>query len=131
MKITFTVESDEERAQFDPEDFNREKYLDKMGFPSIITKKLKKDLDNIRFTADAGGLRINRELLGISREVLSEKTGISVSLLEKYEKGDLDINDANLLTLLRICRAMDCSLSEILTDKETIEELENYLENED
>ena len=118
MKITFTVESDEERAEFDPENFNREEYLEAMGFPSFVTKKLKKNLDNIRFTAEAGGLRINRELLGINLEDLSEE-------------GEEDINNANILTLLKICKAMECTLSEILTDKETIEALKEFLREED
>lgn len=128
MKVTFTIESDEERAKFNPDDFNREEYLDKLGFPSIITRKLKKNLNNIRFTAEAGGLRINRELLGIRLEDLSKKSGIPLSLLQQYENGEEDINNANLLTLLKICKALECKLSEILTDKETIEEVNNYLE---
>lgn len=65
MKITFTIESDEERAEFDSENFNREEYLEAMGLPSFVTKRLKKNLENIRFIAEAGGLRINRELLGV------------------------------------------------------------------
>ena len=130
MRITFTVESDEERAKFDLEDFNREEYLEKMGLPSFVTKKLEKNLDNVRFTAEAGGLRINRELLGISPEDLSEKSGIPVSRLRQFEKDEDDINNANLLTLLKICKAMECRLSEILTDKATIEELKNYLEED-
>ena len=131
MKITFTVESDEERAEFDMENFNREEYLEAMGLPSFVTKKLEKNLDNVRFTAEAGGLRINRELLGISLEDLSERTGIPANQLQKYEEGAEDINNANLLTLLKICKAMECQLSEILTDKEAIEELKNYLDEED
>ena len=131
MKITFTVESDEERAEFDPENFNREEYLEAMGFPSFVTKKLKKNLDNIRFTAEVGGLRINRELLGINLEDLSERAGIPANQLQKYEEGEEDINSANILTLLKICKAMECTLSEILTDKETIEALKEYLGEED
>lgn len=130
MKITFTVESDEERAEFDPENFNREEYLEAMGFPSFVTKKLKKNLDNIRFTAEAGGLRINRELLGINLEDLYERAGIPANRLQKYEEGEEDINNANILTLLKICKAMECTLSEILTDKETIEALKEYLGEE-
>ena len=130
MKITFAVESDEERADFNMENFNREEYLEATGLPDFVTRKLKKDLDNIRFTAEAGGLRINRELLGVSREELSEKTGIPANQLQKYEEGEEKINNANLLTLPKICKAMDCSLAEILTDKETIEALKKYLEED-
>ena len=131
MRITYTVESEEEKADFNMEDFNREECLEKIGFPAVVTRKLQKNLNNIRFTAEAGGLRINRELLGISIEELSEKSGVPVSLLQQYEEVTDDINNANLLTLLKICNAMECRLSEILTDKETIKELKIYLDEED
>ena len=130
MKITFTLESSEERKNFDPDTFNREEYLEKMGFPAIISKGLKKTPDKIRFTVDAGGIRINREFLGISREELSEKSGIPIDLLQQYEENEVLTNNANLLTLLKICRAMECVLSDILTDKETIEELETYIDHD-
>ena len=131
MRITYTVESEEEKADFNMEDFNREECLEKIGFPAVVTRKLQKNLNNIRFTAEAGGLRINRELLGISIEELSEKSGVPVSLLQQYEEVTDDINNANLLSLLKICNTMECRLSEILTDKETIKELKIYLDEED
>ncbi len=130
MKITFTIESSEEWQNFDPDTFNREEFLEKLGFPAVLTKNLKKNPDKIRYTVDAGGIRINREFLGISREELSEKSGIPIKLLQQYEDNEELINNANLLTLLKICRAMECVLSDILTDKETIEELEAYLNHE-
>ena len=80
---------------------------------------------------ETGGLRINRELLGISLEDLSERTGIPINQLQQYEEGVKDIKNANILTLLKIRKAMECNLSKILTDVKTIEELEKYLEEED
>ena len=50
-------------------------------------------------------------------EDLSERTGIPTNQLQQYEEGVKDIKNANLLTHLKICREMDCSLLEILTDK--------------
>lgn len=131
MKITFTIESNEGRENFHTPDFDREACLERMGLPEIVTNKLKKDLDSIRITAKEGGLRINRELYGISREELSEKTGIPVSMLQQYEEGGEDINNASLRILLKICRALECTLSEILTDQETIDAWEEYLDYED
>ena len=60
------------------------------------------------------------------QEVIDRFSGISF----RREDGEI-LNNANLLTLLKICNAMECRLSEILTDRETIEELKKYLDEED
>ena len=46
MRITFTVESDEERADFNPEEFNREEYLEKMDDFVIRRTNMVKSLYN-------------------------------------------------------------------------------------
>ena len=43
-----------------------------------------------------------------------------------YEQGDRDISKAQLSTLLRICKALSCKLSDIVTDAETSELLAEY-----
>ncbi len=62
-----------------------------------------------------------REKAGLTRAQLSEQTGISFRTIEAYEQGRKDINGAKLKTLLKLCQALSCSLSELLTDKETKE----------
>ena len=131
MRITFTVESDDERRNFDTEDFNREKYLEESGPPGSVIRNLEKNLDNIRFTAETGGLKINRELAEMSLRGLADKTGISEEILQSYEDCPEKINEAGLMHLLKICNVMDCRLTEILTDKEIVNELKIYLDEED
>ena len=60
-----------------------------------------------------------REKAGLTRAQLSEQTGISFRTIEAYEQGRKDINGAKLKTLLKLCQALGCSLSELLTDEET------------
>lgn len=131
MRITFTVESDEERRNFDAEGFSRENYLRESGLPSLVIRNLEKHLDSVRFTAEKGGLRINRELDGISLPELAEKTGISEEILQSYEDCPENINEAGLIHLLKICNALECRMTEILTDEEIVKELKIYLDEED
>ena len=80
---------------------------------------------------DHGGLKVNRELEGLSLEQVAEKTGIDVETLQKYEDGTLDLNQASLLTLLKICKALSCEISNILTDPETCKTWDKYIEEEE
>ena len=82
----------------------------------------------ISYTINAGGLKQNRELSGMSQAELAEKTGISVRMIQNYEQGTNDINGAKLSTLLRICIALGCTLDGIITDPETRDLLEKYEE---
>lgn len=62
-----------------------------------------------------------REKAGLTRAQLSEQTGISFRTIEAYEQERKDINGAKLKTLLKLCQALGCNLSELLTDEETKE----------
>lgn len=79
-------------------------------------------------TCNASGpaIRALRERAGISQEQLAEAAGVNVRMYQKYEQGDRDISKAQLSTLLRICKALSCKLSDIVTDAETSELLAEY-----
>ena len=61
-----------------------------------------------------------------SQSQLAAAAGISVRILQDYERGARDINGAKLATLLKICNALECSLRDILTDPATLEGLDEY-----
>lgn len=63
---------------------------------------------------------------GMSQSQLAAAAGISVRILQDYERGARDINGAKLATLLKICNALECSLRDILTDPATLEGLDEY-----
>ena len=63
---------------------------------------------------------------GLSQLQLAEAAGVNVRMYQKYEQGDRDISKAQLSTLLRICKALSCKLSDIVTDAETSELLAEY-----
>lgn len=66
-------------------------------------------------------LQEQRAAAGLTRQKLSEKSGVNVRLIERYEQGERDINGAKLKTLLKLCASLGCKLEDIIDDNETIE----------
>lgn len=71
-------------------------------------------------------LQAARLAAGMSQSQLAAAAGISVRILQDYERGARDINGAKLATLLKICNVLECSLRDILTDPATLEGLDEY-----
>jgi len=74
-----------------------------------------------------GGLKKNREISGMSPEKLAQKSGISLEMIRQYEDETLDLNQAPLLNLLKLCRALDCDLPVLLTDTESLTAYRKYM----
>lgn len=71
-------------------------------------------------------LQAARQKANMSQSQLAEASGISVRVLQDYERGARDISGAKLATLLKIRKALNCSLCDIITDPETIELLRDF-----
>lgn len=67
-----------------------------------------------------------RQAAGLSQSQLAKAAGINVRVYQNYEQGVRDISKAQLSTLLRVCKALDCKLADIVTDEETAELLAEY-----
>ena len=67
-----------------------------------------------------------RQTAGMSQSQLARAAGISVRVLQDYERGARDISGAKLATLLKLCNAIHCELRDIIADPETIELLDAY-----
>ena len=52
---------------------------------------------------------------------LSRRSGVNKNMIQFYENGVKDINGARLKTLLKLCVALDCKLSDFITDPECVE----------
>ena len=70
-----------------------------------------------------------RQTAGMSQSQLARAAGISVRVMQDYERGARDISGAKLATLLKLCNALHCELRDIIADPETIELLEAYEKN--
>lgn len=71
-------------------------------------------------------LQSARQKKKMSQSQLAKVSGISVRVLQEYERGARDISGAKLATLLKLCNALECSLRDIITDTETIDLLNAY-----
>lgn len=60
---------------------------------------------------------------GLSQSKLAERSGVNLRTLQQYEQGTRDINGASLASLTDLCIALECGLTEILTDQELIKKL--------
>lgn len=67
-----------------------------------------------------------RQAAGLSQSQLAKAAGVNVRVYQNYEQGVRDISKAQLSTLLRICKALSCRLTDIVTDAETSELLAEY-----
>jgi transcriptional regulator with XRE-family HTH domain len=71
-------------------------------------------------------LKALREDRGLSQSQLAAAADISTRVLQNYEQGVRDLNGAKLVTLLKLCNALECKLADIVTDEETLEQLGSY-----
>lgn len=71
-------------------------------------------------------LQAIRQARGISQSQAADRAGINFRVYQNYEQGVRDINGAKLETVLKICLALGCRLSDIITDEETKQILRDY-----
>lgn len=65
--------------------------------------------------------RIRKEKM-LSQGDLVRISGVSKSVITKYESGERDINKASGLTLLKIATALNCKIEDLLEGKEEVME---------
>lgn len=68
-------------------------------------------------------LRDIRKDRGWIPQELSRRSGVNKRMIQSYENGSKDINGAKVKTLAKLCTALDCKLSDIITDPETVDML--------
>lgn len=61
-----------------------------------------------------------RKKRGLSQSELAAASGVKFRTLQAYEGGINDINKASLATLCNLAIALNCKITDILTDKELI-----------
>lgn len=66
-------------------------------------------------------LQEKRLLNGLSQWQLSIKTNIPIGTIQKYENGYTPIDGAKIKTLALLAQALNCKITDIIEDQETIE----------
>lgn len=67
-----------------------------------------------------------RKEASLSQSQLAKAADVKIQVLQQYERGVRDINGAKLLTLLKLCNALECNLADIITDENTLKQLKDY-----
>lgn len=65
---------------------------------------------------------------GLSQSQLAKSCNIPIQTIQKYERGFMNINNAKLETLLKLCIVLECELKEIVTDNDLLNLLNTYKE---
>ena len=63
---------------------------------------------------------------GLSQSQLAERAGISFRMLQNYEQGAKQIDNARLATILKICIALDCTMEEVIEKDSLFKLLREY-----
>lgn len=59
-------------------------------------------------------LKDTREAKKISQKELSERSGVSIRMIQHYEQGVKDINKAQAMTVYKLAESLNCAVWEIL-----------------
>lgn len=59
-------------------------------------------------------LRDRRIGQALTQKQLSEKSGVNLRMVQKYENGEKDINKAQAITLYQLAQALDCTIEDLL-----------------
>lgn len=63
-------------------------------------------------------LKLTRETAGLTQKQLAEKSGVDIRLIQHYEQGSKDINNAKCITVLQLAEALECDIYDIINPRE-------------
>lgn len=56
----------------------------------------------------------NRSVMGITQKELSEKSGVNIRQIQKYESGEYDIGNMTLKNAILLSEALECDVRDLL-----------------
>ena len=65
-------------------------------------------------------LKFARQQAGLSQNDLAKLSGVSLTMIQKYEQGAKNIDNAKLTTLVNLATALNCQIPAILNNPELI-----------
>ena len=71
-------------------------------------------------------MRKLRESKNMTHEELANKSGLSIQLVRLYEYEPVRINNAKLTSLIKLAKALNCKVSDLIEDQELKSDFENY-----
>lgn len=90
--------------------------MSKRGISPIEAKRVRIRL-GINKETRLQRVRINKNL---SQSELSDRSGVPVKTIQRYEQNTEIINGAKLKTLVALCRALSCKIGDIIESDELL-----------
>ncbi len=59
-------------------------------------------------------LKEKREAAGLSQGALAKAAGVSAPMIQFYEQGQRDINKAQVQTVYKLAKALNCTIEDII-----------------
>lgn len=72
------------------------------------------DVLDAHFARSGSRLKSVRKQLGLTQEMLAERSGVSLNTIRAYERKSKDLNKAQVDTVLSLAKALRCEVSDIL-----------------
>lgn len=63
-------------------------------------------------------IKEQREKSGMTQAELSARSGVNLQMIQKYEQGVKNINNAKVITVLKLADALGCEVKDIINDIE-------------
>ncbi|MGN0461533.1 MAG: helix-turn-helix domain-containing protein [Ruminococcus sp.] len=58
-----------------------------------------------------------RKQAGLSQSQLAESSGVSFRMIQKYETGDRDINNASAITVFKLAQTLKVNVEDLINKK--------------
>lgn len=75
-------------------------------------------------------LKALRVASGLSQQELADAADLNVRTLQHYEQGSKIFDNARIDTILKVCKALDCTFEQIIENQEYIELFKEHIKKE-
>lgn len=80
-----------------------------------ITKVATTLLTIIERNRDSSPLKRHRKIAGLTQKQLAEQSGVKLRMIQAYEQNEQDISKAEVATVMRLARYLDCSIEDLVS----------------
>ena len=60
-------------------------------------------------------LKLIRTSRGLTQKELARKSGVNFRMIQHYEQGDKDLNRAAVETVIKLAKALDCNITDLIS----------------
>lgn len=75
-------------------------------------------------------LKKMRQAAGLSQSQLAEKSNLNVRVLQHYEQGSKNFDNARIDKIFKVCLTLNCKFEDIIENQEYIDLFNEYINKE-